>query len=104
MAPAHAQLDDPASGGAGGGQAARLMVLGQFQLGKDGGSYRDCRISCRHLPARTNRGHKRTAVRLTYKDSRNLGIQSKLGVEVENGGSDWGKARPAAQVLGTKST
>lgn len=80
------------------------MVLGQFQPGRDGGSYQDCRIFCRHLPPRTNCGHERTAVRLTYKDSRNLGIQSELGVEVQNGGSDWGKARPAAQSLGTKWT
>jgi len=65
-------------------------------MGERWKNHQDCRVFFHLQPARINGGHKRRAERRTHKDPKNSGIQRELGVEVQNGGSDWGKARPAA--------
>ena len=61
----------------------------------------NCSVFRHHQPARTSEGHERRAERQTRKDPKNSGIQRELGIEVQNGGSDWGKTRPTA-VSGDK--
>lgn len=83
-----AQRDDCPWGGE--GQAAQLMVCRQLQQGKDGRITRTAGLFVTTSLLGPVAGI-REELRRTHKDPKNSGIQRELGVQVQNGGSDWGK-------------
>lgn len=82
------------------GQAAQLMVCEQLQQGERWKNHQDCRAFCHHQPARTSGGHREELRSGHTKTLRTRASKRTGSSRVQNGGSDWGKARPAADLWG----